>query len=56
MTPDRLYGHQWALTLLDHVLDSLEREMAAAGERENFTVLERFLAGKFGEDSYESFT
>jgi RNA polymerase sigma-70 factor (ECF subfamily) len=54
MMPDRLYERQWALTLLDHVLDSLKREMAAAGKREHFTVLQRFLAGKSGKDSYES--
>jgi RNA polymerase sigma-70 factor (ECF subfamily) len=54
VTPDQLYERQWALTLLDHVLDSLEREMTAAGKSEHFTVLKQYLTRRSGNDSYES--
>jgi RNA polymerase sigma-70 factor (ECF subfamily) len=53
-TPERLYERQWALTLLDHVLDSLEREMAAAGKSEHFSVLKQLLAGKPAKGCYET--
>jgi RNA polymerase sigma-70 factor (ECF subfamily) len=39
LTPDRLFDHAWALTLLDRVLDLLAREYAAKGRSEVFNRL-----------------
>ena len=42
------------LTLLDHILDSLEREMAAAGKSGKFTILKGFLSGKQAPGGYDA--
>jgi RNA polymerase sigma-70 factor (ECF subfamily) len=39
MTPDRLFEHDWALTLLGRVLDRLAREYADSGRAETFEHL-----------------
>jgi RNA polymerase sigma-70 factor (ECF subfamily) len=44
-TPERLYERQWALTLLDHVLDRLRADQIQAGQAERFERLKPFLAG-----------
>jgi DNA-directed RNA polymerase specialized sigma24 family protein len=45
LTPERLYERQWALTLLELVVDRLEREFAAAGKQPQFTALKPAIAG-----------
>ena len=42
-TPDRLFDRAWALTLLDRVLDLLEREYTAAGRTALFERLKAVL-------------
>jgi RNA polymerase sigma factor (sigma-70 family) len=44
-TPERQYERQWALSLLDHVLDRLRAEHVEAGKGELFEQLKPFLAG-----------
>lgn len=52
MTPERAYDRQWALTLLDRVLTTLEKEMTAAGKRTQFETLKGFLSGKRSPGAY----
>lgn len=47
-TPERLYERQWALTLMDGVLDSLRNEYVAAGNERLFDGLSGFLTGGAG--------
>lgn len=44
-TPDRIFDKQWALALLNQVLDRLEAESAAEGKADSFAVLKQTLAG-----------
>jgi len=44
-TAERLYDRQWALTLLERVLENLRAEHVAAGKGERFEHLKPFLAG-----------
>lgn len=44
-TPDRMFDRQWALALLNQVLDRLEKEWIAAGKGESFAALKQTLAG-----------
>jgi RNA polymerase sigma-70 factor (ECF subfamily) len=57
-TPERLYGRQWTLTLLEQVLGRLREEHAAAGKLMQFDVLKSFItggksAGGYGEAAKE---
>jgi RNA polymerase sigma-70 factor (ECF subfamily) len=52
LTPERLYERQWALTLLDLVLNRLQQEMASAGRGMQFDKLKVFLTGETAELSY----
>jgi RNA polymerase sigma factor (sigma-70 family) len=45
MSPDRIYERRWVFTLLNHVLDRIQHEFAAAGKREQFELLKPFLYG-----------
>jgi RNA polymerase sigma-70 factor (ECF subfamily) len=45
LTPDRIYDRQWAILLLDLVLDRLRAEYAAAGKGPLFDRLKDALAG-----------
>jgi RNA polymerase sigma-70 factor (ECF subfamily) len=45
LTPERLYERQWALTLLELVVDRLESEFAAAGKQAQFAALRPAIAG-----------
>jgi RNA polymerase sigma factor (sigma-70 family) len=45
-TPERLYEREWALTLLDLVMDQLRQEWAAAGKETSFQTLQAFLSGE----------
>jgi RNA polymerase sigma-70 factor (ECF subfamily) len=45
LTPEILYEQQWAITLLDSVLDQLEAEFATRDKQAQFEVLKPFLSG-----------
>ena len=45
MTPERLFGQQWAITLLARVLDRLEDDFKAKGKLLHFDQLKKFLSG-----------
>src|SRR5688500_12847507 len=42
-TPDRLFDQQWALLLLDRILQRLADEFAAAGKAQHWPLLREFL-------------
>jgi RNA polymerase sigma-70 factor (ECF subfamily) len=44
-TAERLYDRQWALTLLERVLDRLRAEHITAGKGERFEHMKPYLAG-----------
>ncbi len=52
LTAERLFEKQWAMTLLDRVIDGLEVEMAQAGKAKQFGALKPSL---FGETERGSF-
>jgi RNA polymerase sigma factor (sigma-70 family) len=45
LTPEKLYERRWALTLLEHVLSTLEEECTRLGRQELFEKLRGTLAG-----------
>jgi len=45
LTAERLFERRWALTLLDHVFDELEAELARAGKSHQFEALRSALLG-----------
>ncbi len=51
-TPDRLYERQWALTLLDHVMERLREEFVRVGKEHYFQQLQPFLGGGRSGTSY----
>ena len=54
LTPDKLFERRWALSLLSAVFQRLEKEHAAAGKRERFQVVQRFLSPDSGEPDYSA--
>ena len=52
LTPEQIYERQWAITLLNRVLERLEREMGQAGKRLQFERLKEFIIGSTGEATY----
>lgn len=50
-TPDQIYVRQWAVTLLNRVMDRLQREMERAGKGQQFQLLKEFIGGT-GNASY----
>ena len=46
ISPEMLYEQQWALTLIDRVLDLLRAEQEAAGKAETFQHLKNFISGE----------
>jgi RNA polymerase sigma factor (sigma-70 family) len=48
LTPDRQFERQWALTLLDQVLDALREEYEAEGKSELFDELKVVIIGQPG--------
>jgi RNA polymerase sigma-70 factor (ECF subfamily) len=51
-TPERLFERRWALTLLAHVLDRLEREVDGENKRPLFECLKPTLMGESDAASY----
>ena len=52
LTPDRHFDRQWALTLLDHVLETLRTEFRRASKEEHFDQLKAFIGGEDAAISY----
>lgn len=51
-TPEQEFEHQWALTVLDRVLESMEREARRRGRSEEFRLLSPFLTDGSPQRSY----
>jgi DNA-directed RNA polymerase specialized sigma24 family protein len=52
LTPEKLYDRQWAMTLLDLVVERLQAELAAAGKARQFNLLKQVLTGGRGAIDY----
>src|SRR5262249_10487780 len=52
LTPERLFERHWALTLLRHTLDRLERETMVQGKHALFQWLKPALSGETADLSY----
>ncbi len=52
VTPEKAYERQWALALLDRVLERLAEEQSVAGKAEPFQVLRGTLMGGRAEQPY----
>jgi RNA polymerase sigma-70 factor (ECF subfamily) len=50
--PDKIFEKQWALTLLDEVLNRLEREYQSEGKMDLFAALKQTLMGKRESQPY----
>lgn len=48
-TPEQIYERQWTLTLLDRVIQRLQRELERAGRGAEFNRLKNFIIGQSGE-------
>lgn len=53
LTPEKLFERRWVFTLLDQVLDSLRRELAAAGKEPQLDELKAGLLGEMTQIEYE---
>lgn len=51
-SPEQTYDRQWALTVLDHAIGSLQREAAARGKSAAFTAMRQFLTDEGDAESY----
>ncbi len=49
---DHMYDRQWALTVLDQALASVEQHVTARGKSAEFAVMRPFLTGEGGADDY----
>lgn len=47
-TAERVYERQWAIALLQHVMDRLQREMERNGQARQFQILREFIGGAPG--------
>ena len=52
LTAEQLYEQQWAMTLLQRVMEQLRAEQEAKGKLAQFDVLKQFLAGATDEAGY----
>jgi DNA-directed RNA polymerase specialized sigma24 family protein len=52
VTAEQLFEQEWAVTLLDHVLNLLRAEYVAKDRLPNFEALKHFLAGASRQDGY----
>jgi RNA polymerase sigma-70 factor (ECF subfamily) len=55
VTPEALYEKRWALTVLEHTTNALEREYAAQNKKDVFAELKGFLPGGQGGESRADF-
>ena len=51
-SPERAYERQWAITVLEQVLDRLENEFLTAGKSRLFNELKVYLSGESSRSSY----
>jgi RNA polymerase sigma-70 factor (ECF subfamily) len=51
-TPERIFEQQWALSLVQRVIDDLRIEQTLAGKAETFDVLLPLMCGERQEESY----
>jgi RNA polymerase sigma-70 factor (ECF subfamily) len=51
-SPEKIFEHRWAMTLLDQVLARLSEEFAQAGKGHLFKALQPFLVGGAKEKTY----
>ncbi len=49
LSPDRAFDRQWALTVLERVVQCLAAEFAAAGKADQFALLKPWLTGDEGD-------
>ena len=52
LTPEKLFERKWAMTLLESVVQMLQREYESAGKGALFMALRFSIAGEHGEESY----
>lgn len=52
LTPEQIYERQWAITLLERVIDRLRTEYEDADKREQFEHLKDFIIGQYSEKTY----
>jgi len=52
MTPDKLFERSWASTLLQQVLDGLQKEYTAAGKADLFEWIRPYLGGERAQEPY----
>jgi hypothetical protein len=52
LSPDKLYEQRWACVLLEQVMERLERDFDAGGQRELFQALKPFLVGDRPAETY----
>lgn len=53
LTPEKLFERRWVLTLLDQVLESLRKELAAEGKEPQFEQLKGGIVGEMTSERYE---
>jgi RNA polymerase sigma-70 factor (ECF subfamily) len=51
---DRMFDRQWALTVLDHAIATLEQHATSRGKMHEFTVMRPFLTGEASALDYEA--
>lgn len=52
LTPEQVYERQWAVTLLQRVIDRLRTEYDSAGKLEQFEHLRHFIIGQYSDTTY----
>ena len=52
LTPDQIYDRQWAIALLDQIVERLRCEFEAAGKEELFEELKSFMVGEHQGQTY----
>ena len=53
LTPERLFERRWVLALIDQVLESLRRELAAEGKEGHFEQLKGGIIGEMTAEGYD---
>ena len=52
LTPEQIYERQWAMTLLERVIERLQNEYEEAGKSDQFERLKDFIIGQYSETTY----
>jgi RNA polymerase sigma-70 factor (ECF subfamily) len=53
LTPERAFDRQWAMTVIDDVMERLRDELAQSGKAGQFELLHEFLAGRPAPGAYD---